>query len=392
LSLAVLALTGSFLLQPVTTQAEENTQSQRYTVEVEGEKIPVLRSFDRYAKKLDDNDDRHLTLEELAKGAEKLPGNLVVDYTDFAVGLRHELTGTPSPYAIHYPSLEEVQDQILAFTQAHPDMASVRTVSVTHEGRPVQAVTLRDSRVTGELPKVLVVANQHAREWVGVQVALRSLEKLTGSEELRSLLSRVEVWMVPMANPDGYHYSREVMPMWRKNRSVVNGQVGVDLNRNYAESFRYEGDEPDDTDDDKGGSDHPDSAQYRGASPHSERESSAIAHLLSEPGMIGLLDLHSFGCKVLIPNEGSTLSEREYRDLGRSLATKLGEVYRVARYEELYDISGHLAGHADQLGIPGITLEIGRAFQPHPSKVEEIAETASEAVIHFVERMVDRTL
>ena len=60
---------------------------------------------------------------------------------------------------------------------------------------------------------------------------------LTGYGEDPAVTKKVdamELWFVPMVNPDGYEFSRNADPDWRKNRSVHHPDaVGVDLNRNY---------------------------------------------------------------------------------------------------------------------------------------------------------------
>ncbi|CAH2043872.1 unnamed protein product, partial [Iphiclides podalirius] len=49
----------------------------------------------------------------------------------------------------------------------------------------------------------------------------------------------VSRYFLPVANPDGYDYSRKVERMWRKNRAWYGGQChGVDLNRNFSEKQR----------------------------------------------------------------------------------------------------------------------------------------------------------
>ena len=71
---------------------------------------------------------------------------------------------------------------------------------------------------------------------------------------------------VPVANPDGYEYSREVDRMWRKNRRKVQNSKcdGVDLNRNFAKAYGT------------ASSKNPCAQDFRGESAFSEPESAAI--------------------------------------------------------------------------------------------------------------------
>ena len=138
--------------------------------------------------------------------------------------------------------------------------------------------------------------------------------------------------------------------------------------------------------DDVGASDDPDSQQYRGTEALSELETRGLQTLLQSSGLIALIDLHSFGSKVLLPKpDEAVVPIEQYERLGSFLVESLGDPYALITTEDLYPISGHLAGQADALGVVGITLEIGRAFQPHPSKVSRLVETTSQGLLQALE-------
>ena len=71
---------------------------------------------------------------------------------------------------------------------------------------------------------------------------------------------------VPVANPDGYEYSREVDRMWRKNRRKNENSKcdGVDLNRNFDKAYGT------------ASSKNPCAEDFRGEKAFSEPESAAI--------------------------------------------------------------------------------------------------------------------
>ena len=71
---------------------------------------------------------------------------------------------------------------------------------------------------------------------------------------------------VPLANPDGYDYSRKKDRMWRKNRrrNQDSDCEGVDLNRNFGKAFGT------------ASSNNPCHEDFRGTSAFSEPESAAI--------------------------------------------------------------------------------------------------------------------
>src|SRR6185503_2455375 len=94
------------------------------------------------------------------------------------------------------------------------------------------------------------------------------LENYNTNPEVKYLIDNLEMYFVPVVNPDGYIYNETTNPngggMWRKNRrDNLDGEYGVDLNRNYGYNWGY----------DNNGSD-PNTASdtYRGDTSFSEPE------------------------------------------------------------------------------------------------------------------------
>jgi hypothetical protein len=362
-------------------------QSSRYTVQVGSDRVPLLLRFEEAGKKLDRDRNGVLSPKELAATAKDLPGGLRVDLDDYCQGMAHELTGTPSTFASGYPSAVQIEAALAALRETYPQQVTLVSLGPSWQSRAVWAV--RVSAGDGqERPRIAVIAQQHAREWIAHQVALASLRALLEDPANADLLETFEFWFVPLANPDGYEYSRLVEPMWRKNRGGSVGRdaepLGVDLNRNFAtEHFRRPGDSSESFEDDWGGSDRPYSSQYRGPQAGSEPETLYLQSLLSLPAMAGVIDVHGFGCKVVLPNPATKVPESDYQALAQGMLAALGPDYEVLRFRDLYPITGHLAAYADQRGIAGITLEVGKAFQPHPSKVRDTAGLGARGVLAF---------
>lgn len=125
----------------------------------------------------------------------------------------------------------------------------------------------------------------HAREWISSAVTLHLLEKLlqdTGD------IGSLDVYVVPMVNPDGYEYSRMHNRFWRKNRRKTSTRadcVGVDLNRNW--DFHYGA----------GASDNECSEVFMGTEPFSEPETKALRDAMTrvKDQLKLVLCLHSYG-------------------------------------------------------------------------------------------------
>ncbi len=144
---------------------------------------------------------------------------------------------------------------------------SVDTLGLSYEGRPMLAVKVGTKGDSPSRPNVLFMATYHAREWAATEVALRLLLYLansTGDPRIDSLLQTRDIWIMPVANPDGYQYTFNSDRLWRKTRSPqAGGNFGVDMNRNHRQNWGL---------DDDGSSPDPASDIYRGPSPASEIE------------------------------------------------------------------------------------------------------------------------
>jgi hypothetical protein len=158
-----------------------------------------------------------------------------------------------------FRTYEETKSWYKELAKTYPSHAIfVETIGKTVEGRDIFALKLGNRRVHGK-KAVFVHGLQHAREWISGStvnyIAFKLLSEMAPkvsavlssgahpTEEARplcgaSLLDLVEIIVVPIMNPDGYHYTWTSNRLWRKNRSknVPFGR-GVDLNRNWGEHW-----------------------------------------------------------------------------------------------------------------------------------------------------------
>ena len=76
----------------------------------------------------------------------------------------------------------------------------------------------------------------HAREWIADSMATYLINELTKPNRDNNIIDHLNIHVLPMANPDGYEFSRNSDRLWRKTRSETNsslGCMGVDGNRNW---------------------------------------------------------------------------------------------------------------------------------------------------------------
>lgn len=126
--------------------------------------------------------------------------------------------------------------------------------SVSREPFTVKAIRIgftRDGKKTG----ALVVAGEHAREWVGPLVALETAERLlrnaASDGQTRKLLRDLDVFVLPVVNPDGLHYSVHDYALQRKSMTSHCGPAandagrrnlwGVDIGRNFSVGSLFDG-------------------------------------------------------------------------------------------------------------------------------------------------------
>ncbi len=209
-----------------------------------------------------------------------------------------------------------IRDQMYAAAKQNPNLARVKRLGTTAQGREILAVRLTQGRRGHDKgrghdrgrghkakPAVLYSSTQHAREWISTEINRRLMFHYidawrANDREVRKLLRSTELWFILVANPDGYQYTFDAERLWRKNLRDNNGdgvtQVGdgVDPNRNFANHWGY---------DNEGSSPNPSSETYRGPSAGSEPETQAMTKLMAKEKFALQVNWHSAGEWILYP-------------------------------------------------------------------------------------------
>ncbi len=239
-------------------------------------------------------------------------------------------------------------------------------------------------------PKFFLVAELHAREIITPEVAMNFADDLLRNygqdPTVTWLLDNREVWVMPMANPDG-HAQAVQAENWRKNARLTASceygappnSFGVDLNRNYGFQWGL----------DTGSSADPCNLTYRGEGPYSEPETQAIRDLVREQDFDILVSLHSWGDEVLYPWAHTWDTAPDANSLG-AMATRMAAVsgYTAKQTSQMgYVSSGDAADWSyGELGIASFTLEVGGMedgfFWPPCEKQDQLYQEVRPALIY----------
>jgi len=147
----------------------------------------------------------------------------------------------PSQDAI-YHNYQETTDLLRSLAAANSDIASVFSIGKTVEGRDIWCLRVNSS-AKGETPSskpgAFFLGNIHAREHLANEVPLLLAAWLLehrNDAEVRKYISSLDIYVVPMGNPDGAEYDIKTgnYQYYRKNMAKnAGGSRGVDLNRNF---------------------------------------------------------------------------------------------------------------------------------------------------------------
>jgi len=263
-----------------------------------------------------------------------------------------------------FHSYKEIEQDLLAIETAYPNLARVIDIGDSLENRNIYALKISDNvQMEEDEARVLFLGCHHAREWISVEVPFLIgkylVENYATNSEIKELVDRSEIWIIPLVNPDGLEYSIHFYRYWRKNmRDNGDGSYGVDLNRNYGFKWGY---------DNAGSSPIPFSGTYRGKSPFSEPETQAIRDLFTQKNFQALITYHSYS-QVILYSWGYTKEPSYKNGLLANLAKEMsalmepvnGRLYEYGQSgDSFYLTNGDTTDWSFGVyGIPSYTIEL----------------------------------
>jgi carboxypeptidase T len=162
---------------------------------------------------------------------------------------------------------------------AYPGKTKIINIGNSVEDLPIKALKIAAHPETDDAEKgdVVFIALHHAREWITVEMALYLADELLArystDPQLRADMDKLQIWIIPVANPDGFRYAaaNPANRYWRKNRRPNgDGSFGVDLNRNWGHEWGLL----------SGSSNMPAYDTYHGTGPFSEPENQNMRNFL----------------------------------------------------------------------------------------------------------------
>lgn len=286
----------------------------------------------------------------------------------------------PTPYL----SLVEIEQDMQKLVQKYPGRVELVDVNrrwntpKTAEGRSLLALRIyTQGRKQEPVPVVLLDATHHAREIITPLIALEAartlLEQYGQNPDVTRWVDHYEIWIIPVVNPDGYHYVFTQDPFWRKNRRPLgNNDFGVDLNRNYPFQWGYCGNHSSDTK----------SEIFKGQNAASEPEVQTLLALGQALQPQLYLTYHSHGDEVVrLYVCAQTPEEKLVDQLTQQMASLAGYKSRKA------SSSGESFEHYyHQYGTLGFLIEVGKAFHPEPDLVTGLLVQARTTWQYLLDR------
>ena len=305
-----------------------------------------------------------------------------------------------------YRTVEETYDvlsdeQPTGLASTHPNLAtwldlgdSLIEDQTPGTGYDIGVLKITDGDFPGPKAPFVILAATHAREYVTAETAARFAEYLVQNfgvdPDVTAFLRHVEVWIMPVHNPDGRKVAEGeygISAGQRKNlrETCASSSDGVDLNRNSQQHFRFSCDGVEcpstggfstsgcsslysgpDWPNDGGEDPEPETvaandlmamafADQRGEDPEDAAPDTAEGLFLS---------IHSSGEYVLLPWEARWTDPPNFEGL-RTLGRRFG--HRLPGYVVCQDCFGTASGtNVDEAygryGVAAYTFELGTKF------------------------------
>ncbi len=286
-------------------------------------------------------------------------------------------------------SYGDMKTDITQLCDKYDGLVDYKVIGKSADKRNIYDVILGNKKAKKTM---LVIGTQHAREYMATVVIMNQIESYLQNyngtvkgKKIATTLDKVCIHFVPMANPDGVTISqsgiskikskalRTKLKKLSKGRSTRTWKAnarGVDLNRNWGYKWKKQGKASD--------------QGYSGPSKHSEPETKALVKLKkdlkSNGSLKGIVNYHTMG-NILF----GACSKKSIKATTKKMHALAKSMTGYGNGDKLYGGSG--IGNSREydmytIGIPSITLELGRKAAPGPiSEFKAIFKKNKDLVI-----------
>jgi hypothetical protein len=146
---------------------------------------------------------------------------------EMASGVKHALEWDSYPTYFQYDSI------MRSYARLYPELCWLDTIGISNYGKLVLVLKISDNAADDEdEPELFYSSTMHGDETGGFILMLRLaaflLENYSSDQRARNLVDNLEIWINPLANPDGtYKTGNTISSPTRFNAN------GYDLNRNF---------------------------------------------------------------------------------------------------------------------------------------------------------------
>ncbi|MEA3307108.1 MAG: M14 family metallopeptidase [Elusimicrobiota bacterium] len=298
-----------------------------------------------------------------------------------------------------YHNYDEMIEVLQAITAANSDIVSLYSIGKSLEGREIWTLRINSNAKGTEKsnkPGAVFIGDHHAREHISVEVPLLHAAWLLenrNQSDIKNYIETLDIYIIPMLNPDGAEYDIATgRYRWhRKNtRKNPDGNIGVDLNRNY--DFRWGG---------AGASHSTYSDTYCGPSVFSEPETQVAKKFFeSHDNLKTYISYHSYAELVLYPWGGiydpveNENDRKAFIAMAKEMAALTG--YTPKQSSDLYAATGDATDWTyGERGVFSFTIELspasswGGGFYPGVSILEKTVKDNIAAANYLLSMTAD---
>lgn len=136
--------------------------------------------------------------------------------------------------ALTYPSYDEYISLMEKYAAEKPDLCRLVDIGRSAEGRKLLALKISDNPfIKEDEPVLFFTSTMHGDEVTGFVIMLQLIDELLGNystlPRIRNIVDNIEIWINPLANPDGTYFVSDQSVYGAKRFNSNN----VDLNRNF---------------------------------------------------------------------------------------------------------------------------------------------------------------